>query len=485
MSLYNNDILPWRNSLNPLLGLTIRRAVTLLHQAQLGFYADLSWLESFVERRDAVVRAVLKRRLGAMKKLTWAVKPKEDAKKPEKQQKHLQDFFNGIDNMTEAVATLSHGEFRGIGALEKHYTGDGDVFHLEPVPMWFLCRRIPSRKLLYNEKALNTNVGIPIDYEDFVIRETAEPVNEISIIAFIRKSMAQKDWDAFVETYGIPPLFVELPPNSGSLQNSGTATWQEVAERVIADSRGVLPSGAQIKTVDAGSRGINPFQEHIDYQDKCIVLAATGGLLTTLNDATGMGSGQSELHEATFNTIAIAEAMEIGEVVNRQLAEPELNKAFPGEDIQVYWELEAKELDLGKEVIADAVSLNGAGYRVDVEQLEEKTGYKLEDVYQKQMDQQQAQLDAQQAQGGAGNDGEGQDGAPAGQPGQADPTAGNPYYENRLVEEAVNKALQASDGNLLGELERLSRELPALLKNKRLGGRRHLAKLVAARAVVA
>lgn len=53
------------------------------------------------------------------------------------------------------------------------------------------------------------------------------------------------------------------------------------------DGRGYLPNGSDIKFVNGGG-GRPPFLEHIDYLDRQIVIAATGGLLTMLAEP---GSG--------------------------------------------------------------------------------------------------------------------------------------------------------------------------------------------------
>ena len=42
----------WRQQFNPLRGLTLARAVSMLEGAQRGEYADIQWAYRFIERRD-------------------------------------------------------------------------------------------------------------------------------------------------------------------------------------------------------------------------------------------------------------------------------------------------------------------------------------------------------------------------------------------------------------------------------------------------
>ena len=368
----------------------MQRVVGYLGLAERGYYPDLQWLYRFIEKRDATLKAVKSRRLAAIKELDWTVKIKEgaDPKLAEQQQKSLQAAYDGIANMKEAINFLAMAEFRGFAHLEKHYSNDGEVIRLQPVPQWYWCRRIPSLDWFYNERAVMTNQGVPIDPKNFVIREVEGNVNEIAAISFMRKSLSQKDWDAFVETYGIPPLFVEVPTtagippaqspggNSDANLSSGT-NFQDLAESVISNGRGVLYGGAKVNTIDAGLRGSSPFRPHLDYQDEQIVLAATSGLLTTLNQATGMGSGQSKNHSDAFHSLARAEALDISEVFQEQFDSIHIDENFNGQETLVYFELSYQEAGTDEQFIPNVKILADAGYEVDLDQMQSKTGYKL------------------------------------------------------------------------------------------------------------
>lgn len=382
----------WRYAYNPLRGMTMQSLVDLLNLNEQGFHPDLMWLFRFVEKRDAVLSAVKKRRFGALKKLDWTVKVRDKYSENEKegraehpdvaaQREYLTEVYDEIDNMKEAVEFLATADFRGFAHLEKHYRNDRvdeGIHHLEPVPQWFWLRRLPDPTWFYNPNASQASYGIRINTNHFLIREVDSPIDEIASICFLRKNMSQKDWDGFVETFGIPPLFVELPQGTGG---SDSDEFQELVEAIIGDSRGVLPNGATVKSVPDGQRGGRPFEEHIKYQDEQVVLAATGGLLTTLAESTGMNSGNSENHRDSFDDIASGEAALISETFQRQMDESLLLDKFPGQLPMVYFELDYKDIgDDANKAITDAGQLMGAGYRMDKAELEERTGYKLLDA---------------------------------------------------------------------------------------------------------
>jgi phage gp29-like protein len=388
----------WRAQYNPLRGLTFQRAVGMLEEGERGAYADLQWLYRYIEKRDPTLRGLKRLRLAAISKLDWDIKvvpPKRRTKAwerrvrnlfgnrapdqiAEEQANALRDAYDRIDNLKQAIAFLALAEFRGFSHLEKIYERDKPalgVVRLDPVPQWHWCRDTLYGPWQYDPQASSGRTSAqPIDTRHFIIREIDDPINEIGLIVYLRKNLSQKDWDGFVESYGIPPLFAEMPPNTPPGKED---EYQQMAEAVVSDMRGTLPSGAKIHTVDVGARG-HPFREHLNYQDEQLVLAGTSGKLTMLNGPTGLGSGQGEVHQDTFDELAQAEASEISELFQKQFDRAVLDAAgFEGLPALAYFELAAQDkTDVGA-VLEHALKATQAGYQMDPGELAEKTGYKL------------------------------------------------------------------------------------------------------------
>lgn len=64
----------WRDGLNPLRALGIRRVVTLLEAGERGEFADLQWTNRTVEKRFPVLRGLVTRRAAALLKLDWDIR---------------------------------------------------------------------------------------------------------------------------------------------------------------------------------------------------------------------------------------------------------------------------------------------------------------------------------------------------------------------------------------------------------------------------
>jgi len=362
----------WRAQYNPLRGLTIAQLVTMLEAAERGNYARLQWLYRFVEKRNSTLRAVLQRRQASMTRLDWDIRLRDAgavnvAANPRtlaaRQAAVLREAYERIANLREAVTFLALAEFRGYAHVERHFDSRGRTVRLEPVPQWFWARLGPDAPWQYNAQA---RPGLPmpgdpvLDPARFIYRENDSPIDEIAVIAHVRQSLSQKDWDGFVEVYGLPPLFLELPAD---IPAEKEVEFQAQAEQIIGDARGTVPHGTQIHTVDSGARGQNPFAEHLRYQDELIVLAATGGKLTVLAES---GTG----------TLAGAAAM-ISETLQQQFDAPLLAKFFPGQPQMAYFELAATRSLDPTDVINQALTLAKAGYEIDPAELSEKTGFRL------------------------------------------------------------------------------------------------------------
>jgi phage gp29-like protein len=370
----------WRAQYNPLRGLTISQVVAMLEQGERGNYARLQWLFRYVEKRNPTLRAVLQRRQASMTRLDWDIRVRADATSARslaaRQSAALREAYEGVDNLREAVTFLALAEFRGYAHLERRFDRRGRTIHLQPVPQWFWARLGPDAKWQYNAMA---RPGLPtpddpfIEEQNFIFRESDSPIDEVALIAHVRQALSQKDWDAFIEMYGLPPIFLELPADIPAEREE---EYQANAEAIVGDARGTLPNGTRIHTIDSGARGPNPFADHLRYQDEQIVLAATGGKLTALAES-GTGTLAGSAHQQAFDDITEAEAALISEAFQQQFDRPLLAKLFPDQPQLAYFELAVtRELDPAT-VVNQALLLAKAGYEIDPTELSEKTGYRL------------------------------------------------------------------------------------------------------------
>ncbi len=370
----------WREYYNPLEHLSMRRVAALLHASQLGLWADLQWTYKFVEERDPTMLALVERRAGALLQLDYECHPCPPERLPPgtgvaeaaEQAAALRAAYERLENLREAFEFLALASFRGFSHLEKIRDGTGAVARLEPVEQWHWTRKSLHSPWLYNAAALQTNEGVPVDPSRFVIREAQRPIDPLGLITFVRKNLSQKNWDAFVEIYGIPGAIVFGPPE---MPKEMEQEYRLSAESISIGGSGFLPHGSDVKFSVNGGEG-RPFLEHLRSLDEHLVLAGTGGLLTMLAES-GAGTLAGGAHQKAFNLIARAEARKISEVFQRQFDSAVLAAEFPGRPRLAYFELAGDDGTETGDMIDHVLKLSQAGLEPDAAQVTERTGYRV------------------------------------------------------------------------------------------------------------
>jgi phage gp29-like protein len=377
MNIFDSKNHKWRDQYNPLRGLSLPKLVSLLEAGERGAYADLQWFYHYMERSDAMIHAVIQRRRAALLACDWDIRVSadEDADKglAEEQSAFLREAYDRVENFRDAVSFMFSGFFRGYAHLEKHIAPSGMVSRLEPVEQWFWVRDGLFGAWEYNQDAKSgVGRGESVDFQNFLVFESV-PLNRMLAVLYLRKNLSQKDWDSFLEVYGIPSIFLVGPPNTPETKE---AEYHAVAQEIMSNGRGYLPHGSDVKFVNGGGNK-PPFLEHIDYIDRQITLAATGGLLTMLAES-GSGTLAGNAHSDTFLQIARSDAALLSGLFQEQFDTPLLREYFPDQPILAYFEFAPPAADEVSRVVKDAVELAKAGVRMDLRELEEKTGYKLD-----------------------------------------------------------------------------------------------------------
>jgi phage gp29-like protein len=375
-SIYQSKDHLWRDGYNPLRGLGLPRLVSWLEAGERGQLTDLQWFYYYMERSDPMIYAVMQRRRAALLSVDWDIRVVNggDSVLAGEQAALLREAYDRIDNFRDAVSFLFSGLFRGYAHLEKHVGASGMIERLEPVEQWFWLRDGMFGSWEYNEHAVSGRLeGVPVEEEDFVIFESPSgAINRLLALLYLRKNLSQKDWDSYLAVYGIPSVFLIGPPNTPTAKEK---EYQEIAEALISDGRGYLPNGSDIKFVDGGGAR-PPFREQVEYLDKQIVIAATGGTLTMLTES-GSGTLAGGAHSETFAQIARGDAVTLSGVLQRSIDGPLLEEFFPGEPVMAYFEFSPGTSAESARVVEDVIRLAKAGYRVDAGELAEKTGYAI------------------------------------------------------------------------------------------------------------
>jgi phage gp29-like protein len=383
----------WRENYNPLRGLTMRRAVELFELGQRGDTAYLQWTYRFIERRNPTLSGLISRCEAPFASFDWSINVKSilppggTKAMAERQKQSLTDAYDSIDNLREALLHLHLADFRGYSHLQKHRNADGEVYHLEPLHQWCVCRDGLEGNWFWNPDSRSTSAplqflgkgfclgGENLPLDDFIIREVARPINEIGLIDTVRRGLCEKDWDGFIEVYGIPGGVVIMPQE---MPQGKEGEYEWTAKNIAEGASGALPHGSEYQA-NAGPRGVDPFTPRIAHLDEALVLAGTGGKLAVLTEKSGNLRGNSRVHDKSFGEIANGRAKSCAECFIRQFDGEILTREHPGEPPLVYFDFGAEEEEDIGSLCNNVATLKNAGKNVQTAWLAEQTGYEFTD----------------------------------------------------------------------------------------------------------
>lgn len=374
-------------SYNPLRGLTIRRAQMIFDAARRGNDVRLQWIYENIEQSDPTLMICAERRASALVDLDWTIRPKAAARArgfdqalADEQAAFLEQAYGQAEerNLFPAIERLASAFFRGHAHVRPLWCADGQGLEgFELLNAWNLCRDLVTGLWHWNPAASETlDFGSlePVPEGEIVTLVRSRHIDYPAMPIFLRNALGEKAWGRFLERYGIPPVIITMPPD---MDPARVSDYCAAATQVADGGSGALPAGSLVSYAHE-ARGTDPFTAFLDHQQRLIVLMATGGMLTSLTGATGIGQGATDAHEETWRTIVRRDAAAVATALNRTVTDTLLDRAFPGRPHLAAFDFETEPAPGPAEVFDLASKAVQAGYRVTQAELQERTGYALE-----------------------------------------------------------------------------------------------------------
>lgn len=373
---------------NPLRGMSVEKAVRLMESFNSGDYADLMWLFGApflgIENSDPDYLSIIERRVGALKEMNWQVRmwkpgenePRDPAKEDlaKRQYEALFNEYDRYENLKEAIAHLEMAKFRGFSIVEPNPAEQEFI----PVDHWNVRRDGMRGPWYWNESGLaGAEISACTPFRDnIIVLESKRPIGRIALLKYIRANLSEKEWDRFIEIYGVPAGVVIAPDTVND--DAKLASFRAAAAAAAKGGDAAFPFGTTY-TANDSPRGIQPFQARLEWLSQKLVQAGTGGLLTMLT-APGSGTLAGSAHAEAFRTLARASAGDISEAWQRGLDKPLLLRRglmAPGERPLAWFEISSREEQSSDDATEQVVKLSPY-YKLDPKQVEERTGWKVE-----------------------------------------------------------------------------------------------------------
>jgi phage gp29-like protein len=371
---------------NPLRGMSAKDVENILDFSLTGCISRLELIYERLEQASVDVATIKTRREAALIGCDWEIRKRENATKSKELDKLAdeqvamlnENFARAEDSGTlvEAIKCLGTAIFRGIAVVEPRFSDKG-LEYFECYSPWNFAIDPLTKDVYWNPKAIDLtnfqNTLKKVTGTRCIVSLEETPVDGLALPVYIRENFGEESWARLIARRGLPACYIIAPPLAGDKVTQFTNAAKKVAE----GGSGALPNGSQVITEKMDAANSDAFDLFLAHQQKQIILAGTGGLLGSLAEATGLGSGVSDAHENTWREIIKCDAMKISNLINRKVAHLLLDAYFPGQPKLAYFTMDSSTPKSATEVLDCAVKATQAGYEIDEVQLSEMTGFKL------------------------------------------------------------------------------------------------------------
>lgn len=316
-------------------GLTPDRLAAVLRAADAGESRDFLTLAEEIEERYAHYASVLGTRRRAASGLEPAVEPASDAPEDLRLAEAVREIVRRND-FAALLDDLLDGLGKGWAAVEILWNREGPVWtpdrFLWRDPRHFRWDREDGQTLrLLDDRSPDR--GTPLQPFKWIVHrprlKSGLPARgglaRIAAWAYLVSAYAITDWTAFVEVFGHPLRLGRY--NAESARDEDLRTLVAALANLGTDAAAAIPDSMRIEFQDGargGGGGGAVFQNLAAYMDRQVSKAVLGQTMTTDD---GSSRAQAEVHDQVRGDILRADARQLAETLNRDLARPfvELN----------------------------------------------------------------------------------------------------------------------------------------------------------------
>ena len=318
--------------------------------------------------------------------LDWSIHQtgfdKKDDSERNLAKKQAETLRSAYDQM-DVKATLRHlalAKFYGYSVLVKK------GYALEPLDWWNLLRDGRYGGWYWNGDLAkvtayrNTNGLKALPLEQMVMREVEDNLLLVALSIFFEYDKLNNWWNLNLEQESKRQVLI-LAGNGIVDKDAFKAAASDISDgRSGWLEKGGYSGGPTTEVMfPPASRGLGNFDIRAKVLDETLTKALTGGVLSMLT-SPGSGTLAGSVHSETLHTIIGAEAAAISAILQDQYDRPILEEAGllkEGERPLAYFELTNRRVIDPGTIINWAASLATAQYRIDLDELSERTGMKL------------------------------------------------------------------------------------------------------------
>lgn len=311
-------------------GLTPARLAATLRAADNGDLTAQHRLFADMEERDAHLNAEIGKRKLALLSLDWSIEPPRNASAAEKAHAEwlTEVLTDAVDPIEDLILALMDGVGHGFAPVELEWRNEGSEllpeFHPRPQE-WFQLdqkrREIRLRDMSVDGAVLasfgwvfHTHGKAKTGYQGRL------GLHRVLSWPFLYKAYAIGDFAEFLETFGLPIIVGKYYAGASAEEK---ASLMRAVTALGHDARAIMPADMELeiqKIVGGGEK--SPHMTMVDWADRAQSKAILGQTMSAEAKASGLGSGNAELHREVRHDILLADARQIAGTLTRDLLYP-------------------------------------------------------------------------------------------------------------------------------------------------------------------
>lgn len=324
---------------HPAQGLTPVRLANLLRAAETGDATAYLELAEEMEEKDTHYQSIMGTRKRAVSQLPIDVEAASDSAEHEADAQLVRDWLKRLTLQAELFDILDAiGKGFSITEIQWERTATAWLPELlvRQDPRFFEPDQVTGNQFLLkggmqSEGEGYVSSGLPQPLAPYKFIQHVHPAKSgiairgglarVAAWGYLFKNYAVKDWVRFLEVYGLPLRVGKYQP--GTSEGDIRKLEQAVAQ-IGSDAGAVIPVSMIIDFVSTGAGASNPdmFQQICTYIDDGLSKAVLGQTSSADAKASGIGSGQADLHGEVRHDIECADAVQLSATLTRDLVRP-------------------------------------------------------------------------------------------------------------------------------------------------------------------
>ncbi len=311
-------------------GLTPARLSAALRAADAGDLIAQHRIFSDMEERDAHLAAELHKRKLAVMSLDWSIAPPRNATAAEKAHAEwlTEVLTDAVDPLEDLILALMDGVGHGFSAVEYEWRQEGREWlpAFNPRPQeWFRLDATRSALRLRDmspEGAALQPFGWCFHTHGKAKSGYQGRMGLFRVLSwpFLYKAYAVGDFAEFLETFGLPIIVGKYYTGATDEEK---ASLMRAVTALGHDARAIMPKDMELEISKVvGSGDSSPHLAMVAWADRAQSKAILGQTMSAESQASGIGSGNADLHREVRHDILRADARQIAATIMRDLLYP-------------------------------------------------------------------------------------------------------------------------------------------------------------------